>query len=1373
MITSMKKSIKYICLFLMLVGINVSAWGSITTEESTPIAINGVYNASDGYATCTKDITFHTTHGGTNHYIAYTYSDDEMAYYYISSSDVTISDGYFTPSAERDVTINLTVYGSTNGTYDVTLTITAYEGAYPSLEIPVKVTITGACDPHDVVYDKTGKGETPSDTEACADAEVSFVPSASTGYAYSGATICEDDGETEITTLNSSTTTFDMYDQDIYVFLHYTAQNYTVTLKPNGGTGSDQTVSATYDASMPLKTTALGTPAISVPTRTGYNFYGYYDTSSSSGGTQYYTYSGTPKALGSARTWNKASNTNLYARWIAQDYTITLDKGDGGTTDGTAIVSYDGTSLDDIEDATNTTTGYHLEGYYTDDETPVKVLNANGTFAGTNITGYITSGKWSGTSDITLYAHWELNTHSIHWYKNDDDADDLTGSYTDDDDVAYGTAITAPNTPTWSGHVFEGWSTTSSGSTTTPVTTMPDNDVAYYAKWHAAVYDNYRFSCAEIEFTGEEDALVFVTSAAEKKVRSQEAFHVTGSGLTKGSALTFSFDEDATTNSKFVFKLADGSAPTTDANGEIDEDIYVYYTPAAGDTEDGLDEPSALKASMASGKKRIVSLSTETTLKGRHLPANFVIAAKNTSDGKWYALPADMNKGETNPSPVEIVVDNATKPTMVLTPNANVYTLYAQGNLPYVKLAMHGKDNAPLAGDNGSGSTSGIGKSLATNINNDQGTDYQWQFAQTQSSVSNPEDATYNMTVANGNSKFVRAWWNAGGGAKWGLYANGTEEIRLIPYVAEELEATVTGWTDDDMLIAASPSGKSATKVTTILGANSETASLANASADEHLLKTSLDFTNKGDEVMVLKWLNGNNSDTLVAASFITMPNIIAAGNNDEWSDFESAPTLSDIVVISQPMTIGEADAKTQEIVLDQDSKTGKLTINANKGLEVAGKVRVFDGSSFAATTANDLVLESSSAGNATLIFENDGNEATVQLYSKANVASASTWNWQYIGSPYNSVSALSYYGSYLKQWGNDVTPGWFNVANGATLDPWVGYSITNNTANETYVTNGTLVQTTSPVELNIPAKPSWIFANSWTAPIYIPAMADGFDEGTEKTVYLFNTGYNPSSISGADNDTEEARYAAGTYLSVPCASAVSISTPFIAPMQGFVVRNTTNPRKAIKLTLDYSTMVRPSSERDVVGGPMHAPKRNKAEEQKPVVLKLLVSGTNYDDCIYLLEREDFTTDFDNGWDGMKLGDVAVAPRMYTKRDDGTKEAVSAVPDLAGRMITFRAGEDSNYTFHFTYDENADALYLLDLNTNSYTRILTGNTYTFSTDDKAEHQRFLLTRYAPTVPTDIENGNDGNMKVVKFIENNHIYVIRQGRVYSIDGCLVK
>ena len=110
------------------------------------------------------------------------------------------------------------------------------------------------------------------------------------------------------------------YATDLYA--HWTANQYTVTLDKNTGSGGSSTVTATYDSAM---------PDIEIPSKGGYKFLGYWDTSASSGGTQYYNANG-----GSVRNWDKTSNTTLYARWERYNYRIDINfyKPDGSTQNG-------------------------------------------------------------------------------------------------------------------------------------------------------------------------------------------------------------------------------------------------------------------------------------------------------------------------------------------------------------------------------------------------------------------------------------------------------------------------------------------------------------------------------------------------------------------------------------------------------------------------------------------------------------------------------------------------------------------------------------------------------------------------------------------------------------------------------------------------------------------------------------------------------------------------------------------------------------------------------------------------------------------------------------------------------------------------------
>ncbi|HBF15564.1 MAG TPA: hypothetical protein DDW30_07810 [Clostridiales bacterium] len=88
-----------------------------------------------------------------------------------------------------------------------------------------------------------------------------------------------------------------------------TTTSYTITFNKDGGSGGSSSVSAKKDQSMPFAT---------APTKKGYTFGGYY-TSRNGKGTKYYSAN-----MSSSRSWDKTTNTTLYAYWIEDDNGIKL-----------------------------------------------------------------------------------------------------------------------------------------------------------------------------------------------------------------------------------------------------------------------------------------------------------------------------------------------------------------------------------------------------------------------------------------------------------------------------------------------------------------------------------------------------------------------------------------------------------------------------------------------------------------------------------------------------------------------------------------------------------------------------------------------------------------------------------------------------------------------------------------------------------------------------------------------------------------------------------------------------------------------------------------------------------------------------------------
>ncbi len=250
----------------------------------------------------------------------------------------------------------------------------------------------------------------------------------------------------------------------------WTANKYTVTFDKQNGTGGSTSAAATFNSAM---------PAITVPIRTGYTFGGYY-TAKNGGGTQYYTSSGS-----SAKNWNIAANTTLYAKWTAKTYTVTFDKqnGTGGSTSAAATFN---SAMPAI--TVPIRTGYTFGGYYT-------AKNGGGTQY------YTSSGasarNWNITANTTLYAKWTANSYTIIYNSNkprgaSSEITGLTASSTHTYDVA-GT-LTA-NGYSLVGRTFKGWSTSANGSvlygdedTVKNLTSTANGTYNLYAVWQANKY---------------------------------------------------------------------------------------------------------------------------------------------------------------------------------------------------------------------------------------------------------------------------------------------------------------------------------------------------------------------------------------------------------------------------------------------------------------------------------------------------------------------------------------------------------------------------------------------------------------------------------------------------------------------------------------------------------------------------------------------------------------------------------------------------------------------------------------------------------------------------------------------------------------------
>ena len=213
-------------------------------------------------------------------------------------------------------------------------------------------------------------------------ATVTMTASAKTGYTWKGWYNSSGTRQTTSTTL-----TYSCSGSAATYYARFQANTYTVTLDKQSGTGGTSSVTATYGSAM---------PSITVPTRTGYTFGGYY-TGQNGTGTQYYTSTGS-----SAKNWDKTSATILYAKWTPATYTVTYkDQGNSafsGIHDSGYPTQHTYGTATTLKTASKT--GYTFDGWFT---------NSNCT--GTAVTSL---GATTYTADITLYAKWTINAKEVY-----------------------------------------------------------------------------------------------------------------------------------------------------------------------------------------------------------------------------------------------------------------------------------------------------------------------------------------------------------------------------------------------------------------------------------------------------------------------------------------------------------------------------------------------------------------------------------------------------------------------------------------------------------------------------------------------------------------------------------------------------------------------------------------------------------------------------------------------------------------------------------------------------------------------------------------------------------------------------------------------
>jgi uncharacterized repeat protein (TIGR02543 family) len=275
---------------------------------------------------------------------------------------------------------------------------------------------------------------------------------------------------------------------DVHYEAYFGPEEYTITLNPNGGSGSQSSVKIDYLSSS-LKST------ITNPTKMGHTFEGWYTTASGGSlviGTDGKLQPNVNDYTNSSSQWTKTSGTTLYAHWTPTEYTITLEPNGGSGGKQTVKIDY----LSDSLKSTITNpirTGYTFSGWYTTASGGSKVIGTDKKLQ-PNVNDYTnSSSQWTKTSGTTLYAHWTPNKYTLTW--------DLKGGTV----TTAGTCAPLNSTGVVSGQVeylsditapivskkdynFLGWSAENGNGVITPASKMPNGDVKYVAVYSTKTY---------------------------------------------------------------------------------------------------------------------------------------------------------------------------------------------------------------------------------------------------------------------------------------------------------------------------------------------------------------------------------------------------------------------------------------------------------------------------------------------------------------------------------------------------------------------------------------------------------------------------------------------------------------------------------------------------------------------------------------------------------------------------------------------------------------------------------------------------------------------------------------------------------------------
>ena len=376
-------------------GYSFGGWYENSTFTGEPFEISGIWNE-------TRNVSLYAKWTAKDYSIFLVVNNGTLPSGYQTTIPVTYDSTYYVPTPTRT---GYTFGGwYTNSSLTTSFSKTTYWTRTSDLTLYAKWTAIS----YSVTFVSNG-GTSYSSRTIAYDSSYTLPTPTKTGYNFLGWYL-----DSDLTEPILSTGIWN-YASNKTVYAKWSVGQYLIELNTNEGILPD-------DASSGILITYGSSYTLPTPTKAGYTFAGWYTSSSFSG-----------TALPLEGTWTMEGNKILYAKWIANTYSLTLHL-DGGTyASSTSDIHLTATYGEAYSLPTPTKAGYKFAGWVNEDEE-----------------SFASNGTWYSLSNVELTATWIEVANSIVTF------DSNGGTVCESQSIVYGSTYTLP-TPTKTGYRFDGW----------------------------------------------------------------------------------------------------------------------------------------------------------------------------------------------------------------------------------------------------------------------------------------------------------------------------------------------------------------------------------------------------------------------------------------------------------------------------------------------------------------------------------------------------------------------------------------------------------------------------------------------------------------------------------------------------------------------------------------------------------------------------------------------------------------------------------------------------------------------------------------------------------------------------------------------------